>query len=355
MGTGNNPKKASSKLSSEASSVFTVYCHIHRESGRRYVGQTKKTMLQRWNQHVYTAQKSSSGWSHFANAIRKYGKDAFDHEILETCRTVEEANASEQRWIAHFNTRDRLFGFNLTKGGGHMPYPIRVPWDRPDYREKIIPVLARMNEASSEERSERSSKMWSDPTSRANILAGTQEAIRRPEVRAKLSASSTELWKDPEFREKNLAAAAAGRTPEVLEKLRRNWDDPGFRERCSVGTRARSEAEAAKTHCRNGHPRTPENLDSQRECRVCIAERRREARASCPKGHPYEDGSFSVTADGRRDCLACQADRKGSRPCSKCGRPKTRRSGGGKTRCGPCTDARIAAWKAVRTSDASRI
>lgn len=38
----------------------------------------------------------------------------------------------------------------------------------------------------------------------------------------------------------------------------------------------------------------------------------------------------------------------GARPCSKCGQPKTRRSGGGKMRCGPCTDRRVADWKTSR-------
>lgn len=328
-------EEASSARPMGASSVFTIYCHTHRESGRRYVGQTKKTMLQRWNQHAYQASITTSKRSRFCNAIRKYGKDAFDHEVLETCSTIEEANAAEEKWIVHFNARDPLFGFNIQRGGLHVPHSVSGDYrEAPDFKEKA---------------SARSKAVWADPEKRANILAGTQEAIRKPEVRAKLSAAVTELWKDPEFRERNLKAAAAGRTPEVREKLRRNWDDPDFRERCSVGTRAGNEARASRTHCAKGHPRTPENLDASRECKLCIAERRRAARSSCPKGHPYEEGSFAVTADGRRDCLICQADRRGPRPCSKCGQPKTRRSGDGKMRCGPCTDARIAAWKAVRT------
>lgn len=334
MGSSSNPKEASSRKSGEASSVFTIYCHIHRESGRRYVGQTRKTWKQRWNQHVYTAEKlAKKGWSHFANAIRKYGKDAFSHEVLETCATVDLANVAEEKWIAHFNTRDPLFGFNIKKGGDHVPHPMdREYWNRPGFREAA---------------SARSKAVWADPQKRFNILTETRAALQCLDVRAKLSKSVTELWKDPEFRSKNLAAAAKSRTPEVLEKLRRNWDDPLFRDRCSVGTRARSEAEASKTHCLRGHPRTPENLDAQRECKACIHDRRVEARASCPKGHPYVEGSFKLTPRGRRDCLTCRDASKGPRPCTKCGREKKRRSGG-RLRCGPCTDARTAAWEARR-------
>ena len=37
-----------------------------------------------------------------------------------------------------FCTRDPNFGFNLMKGGQHVPHPIRKnPWDDPEYRRKI--------------------------------------------------------------------------------------------------------------------------------------------------------------------------------------------------------------------------
>lgn len=256
---------------------------------------------------------------------------------MEVCLTVDLANEAEEKWIAHFDTRNPEKGFNLIRGGGHLPHRLL----NGDYR---------LQPGFKEAASARSKAIWADPEKRANILAGTQEAIRKPDVRAKLSAAVTELWKDPEFRERNLKATAEGRTPEVLERLRRNWDDPEFRERCSIGTRAGNEARASKTHCKNGHPRTPENLDASRECKTCIAERRREARTACPKGHPYVEGGFVTTTDGRRDCLECRALRTGARPCTKCGQPKTRRSGGGKLRCGPCTDRRIADWKASKES-----
>ena len=106
-------------------SRWTVYCHIHRATGRRYVGLTKKTWRKRWNQHVYTASKlAKKGWSHFANAIRKYGKDAFDHEVLEVCDTLDEANAAEEKWIEHFDSRNPEKGFNLKRGGDHLPHPV---------------------------------------------------------------------------------------------------------------------------------------------------------------------------------------------------------------------------------------
>lgn len=175
-------------------SRWTVYCHVHRESGRRYVGVTKKTWRQRWNQHVYTSTKlAKKGWSHFANAIRKYGPDAFDHEVLETCGTLEEANEAEARWIERFGTRDPEKGFNIKKGGDHRPHPIRNPWDRSEYRRKA---------------SVASKRKWEDPGFRAAVTAGVTEAWKDPSHRERMSEISREVNARPEVKAAISAAAS---------------------------------------------------------------------------------------------------------------------------------------------------
>ncbi len=87
----------------------------------------------------------SSGRSHFANAILKYGKDAFTHSTLAVCDTLEAANLAEQEWIEKLGTRDPEKGFNLARGGSHTPHPFSSPWDRPEYRkimeERVLPKL----------------------------------------------------------------------------------------------------------------------------------------------------------------------------------------------------------------------
>jgi hypothetical protein len=130
-------------------------------------------MMERWNRHVYDANKFRNGkplnMAHFPNAIRKYGKEAFAHEILEKCSTLELANRAEIRWIEHYKTRNPLFGFNLARGGSSKPIVGRNPWDRPDYRAKCLPgLIARTH----------------TPQARANNRA----AIHSPEVRAKISS-----------------------------------------------------------------------------------------------------------------------------------------------------------------------
>jgi hypothetical protein len=104
--------------------VFTIYCHTHRESGKRYVGQTMLSMHARWVHHRNRAtKKTDRPCRYFHAAIATHGHDAFDHEVLETVATREEANAAEVKWIAHFGCL-APGGYNLQQGGqshGHHP------------------------------------------------------------------------------------------------------------------------------------------------------------------------------------------------------------------------------------------
>ena len=165
---------------------ITLYCHTHIVTGRRYIGLTKKTMLQRWNNHVLNAHKKAGrGCRHFWAAIRKYGKDAFSHEILEVCSSLEVANLAEECWIEFYDTRNPEKGFNLTRGGAHTPHSIKNPWDRPEYREKAMKA---------------SQERWKDPIYRANVDAGYRAAIQTQEFKIAHSQSIKDKWEEPDFR-----------------------------------------------------------------------------------------------------------------------------------------------------------
>lgn len=263
---------------------WTIYCHIHRESGRRYVGLTRATWRQRWNRHVYSAKKVGGvGYSHFAAAIRKYGKNAFDHEVLQVCPTLEEANAAEQHWIWTYGTRDPLRGFNLTPGGAHVPHSVRNPWDDPEFRKRGLEFIAKANAlATPEVRSSRSKELWgrpefresvepilrhnmTDPILKEKAVASMKASFARPESREKRSAASKALWESEEFRARNSEL----------------WKDPEFRERCGSGLLQGASLNASKTHCKNGHEFTSENTHvnkrGSRECRTCVRSRGRES------------------------------------------------------------------------------
>lgn len=100
--------------------VFEVYQHTS-PSGKAYVGWTSRGMQARWVAHVSEARVGSD--TAFHRAIRKYGAQAFKHELLERMSTEVGAKRAEQLWIAQLGTFGAS-GYNLSLGGdgssGHV-------------------------------------------------------------------------------------------------------------------------------------------------------------------------------------------------------------------------------------------
>lgn len=305
---------------------YTIYCHTHVESGRRYIGLTKLTMMKRWNSHVYTANRVKDGkpavTGHFPNAIRLYGKDAFSHEALEVCHDLDSANAAEQKWIDFYDTRNPEKGFNLTPGGAHAPHPIKNPWDRPEYREKMTSVLPKFVSAGL------------SPGTRAKTIA----TLRTLEFREKASELSKQQFSDPAARLRmSETVAALHQIPEIAEKFR-------------SGLRKTDAERASKTHCKRGHEFTPDNTRTDergwRYCKRCAADRAakkaREELTRCANGHEFVEGSFKLSRRGERVCLLCSKTHckrghalssettylngNGSRVCKLCERIRGRQS-----------------------------
>lgn len=92
--------------------MYTVYQHKNKINGKIYIGITMQEPEQRWRHGE--GYKSSP---HFYAAIQKYGWDNFEHNILFTNLTKEEACLKEQELIKKFNSMNREFGYNSTSGG----------------------------------------------------------------------------------------------------------------------------------------------------------------------------------------------------------------------------------------------
>lgn len=90
---------------------YTVYRHIS-PNGKMYVGITNKSVKQRWaNGRGYQNNV------HFTNAIKKYGWDNFEHEILYQNLTAEEASKIESDLIMRWNLTNQDYGYNIQSGG----------------------------------------------------------------------------------------------------------------------------------------------------------------------------------------------------------------------------------------------
>lgn len=90
---------------------WTVYVHIS-PNGKYYVGQTCKKPNSRWqNGNGYKTQK------HFWSAICKYGWENFEHEIVASNLTQNEADILEKVLIKKLESTNPSKGYNKDSGG----------------------------------------------------------------------------------------------------------------------------------------------------------------------------------------------------------------------------------------------
>ena len=97
---------------------YCVYKHTS-PSGKVYIGITGRKPSERW--------KDGKGYKHqkyFYNAIKKYGWNNFEHEILIDHITREEAKEKldihfldEQQFIEQYHSYFEEHGYNISKGG----------------------------------------------------------------------------------------------------------------------------------------------------------------------------------------------------------------------------------------------
>lgn len=91
---------------------YTVYLHRNKINNKVYIGQTKQNLEKRW--------RSGEGYvkcSYFYSAIIKYGWTNFEHIVLQTNLTSEEADYFEEKYISEYDSTNPAKGYNLRTGG----------------------------------------------------------------------------------------------------------------------------------------------------------------------------------------------------------------------------------------------
>ena len=92
--------------------LYYVYCHTLIKDGRKYFGITCNEPKVRWNYgNGYISNR------YFFRAIKKYGWDSFQHDILYKELTKETACQLEKELIEKYNTTNKKYGFNISIGG----------------------------------------------------------------------------------------------------------------------------------------------------------------------------------------------------------------------------------------------
>lgn len=102
---------------------FVVYKFKNKSNGKLYIGKTIDGLKIRVANHIYDARNGSS--TLFARALRKYGLDGFEVEVVFVGCCELDILKEERRLIELYKSNDPVFGYNLTNGGeGQIPNEI---------------------------------------------------------------------------------------------------------------------------------------------------------------------------------------------------------------------------------------
>ena len=114
-----------------------IYKITNIQNNKVYIGQTIRPIQDRFHRHINDALNNILD-THFARAIRKYGKNNFVIEQIDQAQTQNELNKKEQYWIQYYNSVQE--GYNETdaifKCGGNT-YQSKTEKEMEVIKEKI--------------------------------------------------------------------------------------------------------------------------------------------------------------------------------------------------------------------------
>ena len=108
--------------------TYYLYAITNILNGKKYIGQTID-VTRRWITHTTLSKPIM----YIDRAIKKYGKENFIFEIVETVSAQEEANALEAKLINDFNSIDKEYGYNVKPGG-----KVATGWHHDEITKKKI-------------------------------------------------------------------------------------------------------------------------------------------------------------------------------------------------------------------------
>lgn len=114
-----------------------IYKITNIQNNKVYIGQTIRPINDRFHRHINDAMNNILD-THFARAIRKYGKDSFIIEEIDKATNQNELNEKEQYWIHYYNSIKN--GYNetdaISKCGGNT-YLSKTAEEMEEIKNKI--------------------------------------------------------------------------------------------------------------------------------------------------------------------------------------------------------------------------
>ena len=117
---------------------YVIYCAVCTKTNKKYVGFSsdfQRRILQHKKQSLVSHPKTK-----FHRAIKKYGFDAFEFNILYEGDDREYClNVMENKFIVEYNTTDNDFGYNMTFGGDGVNPTVEVRKKMSESRKGKMP------------------------------------------------------------------------------------------------------------------------------------------------------------------------------------------------------------------------
>lgn len=163
---------------------YSVYMHKNKLNGKIYIGQTSRSLEERSGPNGL----NYSECKRFYSAIKEYGWNNFEHTVLLTGLSPDEANEFERYFIKTTHSYDPDYGYNIDFGGrGFSSERSKKLWNDPTYRQRI---------------SEANKEIWSDEEYHKARSALYKEQWKDPEKRKRRSQQAAKRWADEEFHKK---------------------------------------------------------------------------------------------------------------------------------------------------------
>jgi group I intron endonuclease len=91
-----------------------VYLITNLKNGKCYVGKTHQRLQRRWSLHK---QASKTPKTYLQKAMKGYGPESFDIQVLGEYPQTKDLSNLERVWIILLQSNNHDFGYNLTSGG----------------------------------------------------------------------------------------------------------------------------------------------------------------------------------------------------------------------------------------------
>lgn len=163
-----------------------IYKTINLVTGKFYIGKDK-----------YNNPNYFGSGVKLKDAIKKYGINNFNKEIVEYCKSYEHLNERERFWILYYQSTNPLIGYNISTGGDGGDNFTNHP-NKEQYRHKLSVSSSITNNKLQHKRKEDTINLWQDESYKLKVMAAINRKYEDVEYREKLKRSIKEAHNKPD-------------------------------------------------------------------------------------------------------------------------------------------------------------